>query len=98
MNKCLLVARRVFGRRYREVVRGWETSISAGGTNDRRYVAHPRTKGPRLITSFRRINWTGSALNTFYASVRKALVVVIVVRAILVLLGLVMGGWFIFVR
>ncbi|KAH8086659.1 hypothetical protein BXZ70DRAFT_1067810 [Cristinia sonorae] len=40
----------VFGKRYREVVRGWEASVRAGGTNDRR------------------INWTGSALNTFYAA------------------------------
>lgn len=29
---------RVFGKRYREVVRGWEASVRAGGTNDRRYV------------------------------------------------------------
>ena len=27
---------RVFGKRYREVVRGWEASVRAGGTNDRR--------------------------------------------------------------
>ncbi|KAI8990590.1 hypothetical protein BD414DRAFT_413673 [Trametes punicea] len=65
----------VFGKRYRAVIRGWEASVRAGGTNDRR------------------INWTGSALTTFYAAVRKALVVVIVVRAILVLLGLILGGW-----
>lgn len=44
------------------------------------------------------INWTGSALNTFYAAVRKALVVVIVLRAIFVLMGLVFGGWFVFIR
>ncbi|PSS37097.1 hypothetical protein PHLCEN_2v1063 [Hermanssonia centrifuga] len=49
-------------------------------------------------TNDRRINWTGSALNTFYAAVRKALVVVIVVRAILVLLGFLFGGWFLFLR
>ncbi|KAI0374518.1 hypothetical protein BV20DRAFT_1033324 [Pilatotrama ljubarskyi] len=70
----------VFGKRYRAVIRGWEASVRAGGTNDRR------------------INWTGSALTTFYAAVRKALVVVIVVRAILVLLGLFLGGWFLFWR
>ncbi|KAI0080050.1 hypothetical protein K474DRAFT_1689478 [Panus rudis PR-1116 ss-1] len=70
----------VFGKRYREVVRGWEASVRAGGTNDRR------------------INWTGSALNTFYAAVRKALVVVIVVRAIFVLLGLFLGGWLLLSR
>ncbi|KAI9059694.1 hypothetical protein FKP32DRAFT_1136212 [Trametes sanguinea] len=70
----------VFGKRYRAVIRGWEASVRAGGTNDRR------------------INWTGSALTTFYAAVRKALVVVIVVRAILVLLGLLLGGWLLFRR
>ncbi len=45
-----------------------------------------------------RINWTGSALTTFYAAVRKALVVVIVVRAIFVLLGFLLGGWLLFWR
>jgi hypothetical protein len=29
---------RVFGKRYREVVRGWEASVRGGGANDRRYV------------------------------------------------------------
>lgn len=70
----------VFGKRYREVVRGWEASVRAGGSNDRR------------------INWTGSALNTFYAAVRKALVVVIVVRGVFVLFGLIIGGMFLFGR
>ena len=50
------------------------------------------------IFTLPRINWTGSALNTFYAAVRKALVVVIVARAIFVLIGLVLGGWFLFFR
>jgi len=68
----------VFGKRYREVVRGWEASVRAGGTNDRR------------------INWSGSALNTFYAAIRKALVVVIVVRAIGMLVGLALAGWWVF--
>lgn len=54
----------------------------------------PDTNGVSLY----RINWTGSALNTFYAAVRKALVVVIVVRAILLLLGVLFGGWFLFLR
>lgn len=36
----------VFGKRYREVIRGWEVSIRAGGTNDRRYVTQI------LFTSF----------------------------------------------
>ncbi|RDX56236.1 hypothetical protein OH76DRAFT_1452295 [Lentinus brumalis] len=65
----------VFGKRYRAVIRGWEASVRAAGTNDRR------------------INWTGSALTTFYAAVRKALIVVIVVRAIFVLLGVLLGSW-----
>jgi len=68
----------VFGKRYRAVMRGWEASVRAGGTNDRR------------------INWTGSALTTFYASVRKALVVVLVLRAIGVLIGLFVGTWILF--
>jgi hypothetical protein len=68
----------VFGRRYREVVRGWEASMRSGGTNDRR------------------INWTGSALNTFYAAVRKALVVVFVARALGLLLALSLSAWWLF--
>ncbi|KAF8140037.1 hypothetical protein EV363DRAFT_1413512 [Boletus edulis] len=63
----------VFGKRYREVVRGWEASIREGG-----------------------LNWSGTALNNFYAAVRKALVVVIVLRAIGVLCGLLFAGWWIF--
>ncbi|KAJ7919057.1 hypothetical protein B0H13DRAFT_1990197 [Mycena leptocephala] len=68
----------VFGKRYREIVRGWEASVRGGGTNDRR------------------INWSGSALSTFYAAIRKALVVVIVARALGVLFGLAFATWWIF--
>ncbi|KAJ3881197.1 hypothetical protein F5051DRAFT_124584 [Lentinula edodes] len=68
----------VFGKRYREVVRGWEASIRSGGVNDRR------------------INWSGQALSTFYAAIRKALVVVIVARALGILFGLAFTGWWIF--
>ncbi|KAK7058352.1 hypothetical protein VNI00_001986 [Paramarasmius palmivorus] len=68
----------VFGKRYREVVRGWEASIRSGGVNDRR------------------INWSGQALSTFYASIRKALVVVIVARALAIIFGLAFAGWWIF--
>ncbi|KAF5374903.1 hypothetical protein D9758_000480 [Tetrapyrgos nigripes] len=68
----------VFGKRYREVVRGWEASVRNGGINDRR------------------INWSGTALSTFYASIRKALVVVIVARALGILLGIAFAGWWIF--
>ncbi|KAG8678181.1 hypothetical protein FRC09_020049 [Ceratobasidium sp. 395] len=62
----------VFGKRYRDVVRGWEASVREAGTNDKRRV----------------INWSGSALNAFYGAVRRALVVVIVLRALGLLGGL----------
>ncbi|KAF8225823.1 hypothetical protein L208DRAFT_1425357 [Tricholoma matsutake] len=68
----------VFGKRYREVVRGWEASVREGGSNDRR------------------INWSGSALSTFYAAIRKALVVVLVARALGILFGIAFAGWWIF--
>jgi hypothetical protein len=68
----------VFGKRYRQVIRGWEASIRAGGTNDRR------------------INWSGSALSSFYAAIRKALVVVIVLRALGLLFGLGFAVWWVF--
>jgi 8-oxo-dGTP pyrophosphatase MutT (NUDIX family) len=40
-----------------------------------------------------RVNWTGAALTTFYAAVRKALVVVLVLRAIGVLCGATFAVW-----
>jgi len=43
-----------------------------------------------------RINWSGQALSTFYASVRKALVVVIVARALSIIFGFALAGWWIF--
>ena len=68
----------VFGKRYRQVVRGWEASIRAGGSNDRR------------------LNWSGSAFSSFYAAIRKALVVVIVLRALGLLLALAFAIWWVF--
>jgi hypothetical protein len=47
-------------------------------------------------TNDRRINWTGSALNTFYAAVRKALVIVFVARALGILFGLSVTSWWLF--
>lgn len=35
---CSFQNTRVFGKRYREIVRGWEASVRGGGTNDRRFV------------------------------------------------------------
>ncbi|KZV70331.1 hypothetical protein PENSPDRAFT_607459 [Peniophora sp. CONT] len=67
----------VFGKRYREVIRGWETSMRNGGVNDRR------------------INWTGAALTTFYAAVRKALIVVLILRALGLLVGVALGVWWV---
>jgi hypothetical protein len=49
-------------------------------------------------TWFNRINWSGTALSSFYAAIRKALVVVIVMRAISVLLGIAFAGWWVFGR
>ncbi|PVF96388.1 hypothetical protein CPB86DRAFT_787013 [Serendipita vermifera] len=69
----------VFGRRYRQVIRGWEESINSGSTD-------------------RRFNWTGSALQAFYAAVRKALVVVIVLRALGIITVLGLSGWWLFIR
>ncbi|KAH8997487.1 hypothetical protein EDB92DRAFT_1933453 [Lactarius akahatsu] len=44
-------------------------------------------------TNDTRVNWTGAALTTFYAAVRKALVVVLILRAIGVLCGVTFGVW-----
>ncbi|KAI9462341.1 hypothetical protein BJY52DRAFT_1203172 [Lactarius psammicola] len=44
-------------------------------------------------TNDTRVNWTGAALTTFYAAVRKALVVVLILRAIGVLCGVAFGVW-----
>ena len=68
----------VFGKRYRQVIRGWEASIRAGGSADRR------------------INWSGSALSSFYAAIRKALVLVFVLRALGLLFGLGFAAWWLF--
>ncbi|KAF7319985.1 Nudix hydrolase domain-containing protein [Mycena kentingensis (nom. inval.)] len=69
----------VFGKRYREVVRGWESSGSRHGSDP-----------------FSRINWSGSALSTFYAAIRKALVLVIVARALGLIFGLGFAAWWVF--
>jgi len=44
-------------------------------------------------TNDTRVNWTGAALTTFYAAVRKALVVVLILRAIGVFCGVTFGVW-----
>jgi hypothetical protein len=86
---------RVFGKRYRQVIRNWEETLRVSGTNDARYV----TMFSSFVLKFTRppvpyrVNWTGAALTTFYAAVRKALVVVLVLRAIGVLCGITFTVW-----
>ncbi|KAI9511783.1 hypothetical protein F5148DRAFT_974691 [Russula earlei] len=46
-------------------------------------------------TTDTRVNWTGVALTTFYGAVRKALVVVLVLRAIGVLCGVTFAVWWV---
>lgn len=82
---------RVFGKRYREVIREWEASIFSGGSNTKRSVFSCAESD--CVDKISRINWAGTALNAFYAAVRKALVVVIVLRAIGVVLALGTGAW-----
>jgi hypothetical protein len=82
--------RRVFGRRYRAVLKAWEASVirSRMSINGQNGAAAPD----------RRINWSGQALSTFYGAVRKALVVVIVGRSIGILIALGLSGWWIMKR
>ncbi|OCB91187.1 hypothetical protein A7U60_g1595 [Sanghuangporus baumii] len=58
----------------------------------RSWEASARTGG----ANDRRMNWIGSAVNQFYAAVRKALIIVLVLRAIGILLGLGVGVWWFF--
>jgi hypothetical protein len=46
----------------------------------------------------RRINWSGSALSNFYAAIRKALVIVIVARALGIIFGIGFSLWWLFIR
>ncbi|EJD47635.1 hypothetical protein AURDEDRAFT_113314 [Auricularia subglabra TFB-10046 SS5] len=71
----------VFGRRYRAVIRGWEASLRAGAAG---------------AEYDRRVNWIGQAVNAFYGAVRRALVVVIVLRAIGLVFALGFGAWWVF--
>jgi len=70
----------VFGKRYRDVIRGWELSMRLGGGRDRR------------------INWSGQALSAFYGAVRKALIVVIILRVSGILAALGLWGWWLYKR
>ena len=76
--------------------------LSEGGRQVRELRAGTQTGGSSLflpprpnnsIDKDERINWTGSALQAFYAAVRKALVVVVVLRALGILAFLGLSGW-----
>jgi hypothetical protein len=72
----------VFGRRYRTVLKAWEAAVLRSRLT---------LEGS---ANDRRINWSGQALSTFYAAVRKALIVVIVGRSVGILLSLIaVGMW-----
>ena len=49
-----------------------------------------------MLIAYARINWIGTAVNQFYAAVRKALIVVLVLRAIGILIGLGLAAWLFF--
>ena len=48
------------------------------------------------ITGKYRINWIGTAVNQFYSAVRKALIIVLILRAIGILFGIGFGTWWFF--
>lgn len=73
----------LFGRRYRRLLGDRAAAI-----------ARERSQG----TPDARVNWAGAALGSYYASVRKALVVAIVARAVAALAGLGLLGWWARVR
>ena len=59
-----------------------------------RYRRLLRNWEDRVTSKDRRVNWTGMALNAFYAALRRALIVSIVIRASIVLGGLsTIAGW-----
>lgn len=72
----------LFGARYRYLVRRWNSRLSPS-------PSHPTTPGGTVATNAygERVNFAGMALNQFYAAVRKALVVAIVLRATVLLGG-----------
>jgi len=85
---------RVFGRRYRQVVRGWEASIKGPDRHaDRRCVfSYPFDRELELTSS---TNWSGAAMATFYTAVRQALVVAIIIRGLATVSGVAGLGWYI---
>ncbi|CAD6586295.1 MAG: hypothetical protein TREMPRED_004383 [Tremellales sp. Tagirdzhanova-0007] len=61
----------VFGRRYRQVVKGWEASVRGPDrAANRRYAAPSVSELIFEALTGSRTNWSGAALSTFYSAVR----------------------------
>ena len=90
---------RVFGRRYRQVVKGWEASVRGPDrAANRRYAAPSVSELIFEALTGSRTNWSGAALSTFYSAVRQALVVAIVIRALATGSGLAGFAWWLYRR
>ena len=90
----------VFGFRYRHLVKTWNERMQELSTSSsrRRRSSMPGTPGGGGSGSGShdtRINFAGMALNQFYAAVRKALVVAIVLRASVLFGGSAAAIWWI---
>jgi hypothetical protein len=55
----IIFINRVFGKRYRQVIRGWEGSVRVGGTNDRRSVCSPFTWASQANVLQNKLVWHG---------------------------------------
>ncbi|GAA6062879.1 hypothetical protein JCM10212_002101, partial [Sporobolomyces blumeae] len=75
----------LFGWRYRRLVRR------------SRETATPRTPSMPTTTTIPtyRVNWQGLSLNAYYAAVRRALVVAVLVRAVAAVATVVSVGWYV---
>lgn len=80
----------LFGGRYRRLLKRWThshpsfPSSTSASNNPFNPSSAPQTPGLNNPWSDRRVSWAGVALGQFYTAVRKALVVVILVRAVVV--------------
>lgn len=75
----------LFGWRYRRLLRSNPSS---------RPPTTPRTPSTSSIPTYR-VNWAGMSLNAYYAAVRRALVVAVLMRAIAAIGTVGIGGWWI---
>jgi hypothetical protein len=91
----------IFGSRYRHLVNRWNDRMSYSNNRGLPSLATTPTSesGPlsRQISnqsSSGRVNFSAMALNQFYAAVRKALIVAIITRAVLVFGSLSAATWY----